>query len=125
MASDSTLYFTAVEDMFKELLTIEVDDSVPAEKEGSGSGSGLGSGSDPETPKRCVKLRKQKLFAQDSSAFVISRRSPKLESMINLELHLSPGRLRELRAEKLLRLRKDRAVKERQKPPQRRLTLRL
>ncbi|XP_020798243.1 uncharacterized protein LOC110176270 [Drosophila serrata] len=119
MSSDSTLYFTAVEDMFKELLTIEVDDSLPDNKEGSGSGS------DTETPKRCVKLRKHKLFAQDSGGFVISRRSPKLESKINLELHLSPGRQRELRAEELLRLRKDRAVKERQKPPQRRLTLRI
>ncbi|KAH8242424.1 hypothetical protein KR032_006299 [Drosophila birchii] len=123
MTSDSTLYFTAVEDMFKEMLTIEVDDSVPGNKEETGSG--WGSGSDSETPKRCVQLRKQKLFAQDSTGFVISRRSPKLESKLNLELHLSPGRRRELRAEEILQLRKDRATKERQMPPQRRLTLRI
>ncbi|KAH8351524.1 hypothetical protein KR059_006217 [Drosophila kikkawai] len=119
MTSDSTLYFTAVEDMFKEMLTIEVDDSVPENEEGSCLGS------DSETPKRCVQLRKQKLFAQDSASFVISRRSPRLESKINLELHLSPGRRKELRAEEILQQRKDRAIKERQKPPQRRLTLRL
>lgn len=118
MTSDSTLYFTAVEDMFKELLTIEVDDLVPGNEE-------EGSATESETPKRCVPLRQQKLFAQDSTDFVISRRSPRLESRIGLDLQLTPGRRRELRADEILQMRKDRAEKERQKPPQRRLTLRI
>uniref|UniRef100_A0A6P4E2V9 Uncharacterized protein LOC108039658 n=1 Tax=Drosophila rhopaloa TaxID=1041015 RepID=A0A6P4E2V9_DRORH len=112
MTSDSTLYFTAVEEMFKEVLTIEGDDLVPGNEEVS------------ETPKRCVRLRQQKLFANDSSSFVISRRSPRIESAIDLKVDLSPGRRKELRGEQILRLRKDRAEKERQKP-QRRLTLRI
>ncbi|XP_017010331.2 uncharacterized protein [Drosophila takahashii] len=111
-SSDSTLYFTAVEDMFKEVLTIDGEDEVP-ENEGAS-----------ETPKRCVRLRQQKLFANDTSSFVISRRSPRIESKLNLKVNISPGRLRELRGEEVLRMRKDRAEKERLKP-QRRLTLRI
>ncbi|XP_037722633.1 uncharacterized protein LOC119555367 [Drosophila subpulchrella] len=111
MTSDSTLYFTAVEDMFKEVLTIEDEDEVPENEEAS------------ETPKRYVRLRQQKLFANDSSSFVISRRSPKTESN-SLKLNISPRRLKELRGEEILRMRKDRAEKERMKP-QRRLTLRI
>ncbi|XP_017112564.1 uncharacterized protein LOC108136100 [Drosophila elegans] len=112
MTSDSTLYFTAVEEMFKEVLTIEDDDLVPGNKEVL------------ETPKRCVQLRQQKLFASDSSGFVISRRSSRIESAIDLKGDISPGRRKELRSEEILRLRKDRAEKERQKP-QRRLALRI
>ncbi|XP_016959220.1 uncharacterized protein LOC108030695 [Drosophila biarmipes] len=108
MTSDSTLYFTAVEDMFKEVVTIEDGDEVPENEEAS------------ETPKRCVKLRQQKLFANDSGSFVISRRSPKIESN-SLKLNISPARLKELRGEEILRMRKDRA----EKKPQRRLTLRI
>ncbi|XP_017053091.1 uncharacterized protein LOC108096216 [Drosophila ficusphila] len=112
MTSDSTLYFTAVEEMFKEVLTIE-DENLVSENEEL-----------PETPKRSVKLRQQKLFAKDSSGFMISRRSPRIESEIDLKVDISPSRRKELRAEEILRLRKDRAEKERQKP-QRRLTLRI
>ncbi|EDW99868.1 uncharacterized protein LOC6534484 [Drosophila yakuba] len=114
MASDSTLYFSAVEDMFKEVLTIGDDDrhQHPGNEEFS------------ETPKRCVHLRQQKLFANDSASFVIGRRAPRTDSKIDLKGDMSPGRRRELRGEEVLRMRKDRAEKERMRP-QRRLTMRI
>ncbi|EDV52115.1 uncharacterized protein LOC6544555 [Drosophila erecta] len=112
MTSDSTLYFSAVEEMFKEVLAMGDDDGHPGNEEFS------------ETPKRCVQLRKQKLFASDSASFVLCRRSPRLDSKIDLKGDMSPGRRKELRGEDVLRMRKDRAEQERLRP-QRRLTLRI
>ncbi|XP_017086339.1 uncharacterized protein LOC108118259 [Drosophila eugracilis] len=112
MTSDTTLYFSAVEHMFKEVLTIEGnDDQVPGNEEVS------------ETPKRCVRLRQQKLFMNDSS-FVINRRSPKIEYKVDFKGNISPRRLKELRGEEVLRMRKDRAEKELMRP-QKRLNLRI
>ncbi|KAH8380203.1 hypothetical protein KR009_009464 [Drosophila setifemur] len=116
MTTDSNLYYTAFEDLFKELLTIE------REQKMEGSGSVLESGS--ETPKRSVQMRQQKLFTKDSSSFVISRRSPKFETRIDQKQELSPSRRRELLGDQILQLRKDRAEKER-KQPRRRLVLRI
>lgn len=112
MSSDSTLYFSAVEDMFKEVLTIGDEMRDPGNEDFS------------ETPKRCVRLRQQKLFANDTASFVIGRRSPRIESKIDLNRDGSPGRRKELRGEEILRMRKDRAEKERLRP-QRRLTMRI
>ncbi|XP_017107539.2 uncharacterized protein [Drosophila bipectinata] len=114
-SADSTLYYTAFDDMFKELLAIEGEPMDVAERREE---SGL------ETPKRYVEMRKQKLFAKDSGNFVLSRRSPKLETKFDMEVDLTPSRRRELLGDEILRLRKDRSEKDRLKP-QRRLTLRI
>ncbi|KAH8270256.1 hypothetical protein KR018_006293 [Drosophila ironensis] len=108
-SADSTLYFTAYDDMFKELLAMDAEN---------------GAESESETPKRCVRMRQQKLFAQESTNFVICRRSPNVEVGSDLAADVSPSRRRELLSDEMLRLRKDRVEKERQKPL-RRQTLRI
>ncbi|EDW26200.1 GL25616 [Drosophila persimilis] len=119
MSSNTTLYYSAVEDMFKELLTIEVEqlDTKNVEE------------SDYEplvnTPRRCVPRRQHNLFAKDSTSFVICRRSPKIESCFELGTgsELSSSRRRELQANQVLRLRIERTEKELK--PQRRLSIRI
>lgn len=67
-STNATLYYTAMEDMFKDLLldTDAVEQVYTMENEAPLI----------DTPKRMVRIRQQKLFAQDKKEFFICRRMP-------------------------------------------------
>ncbi|XP_022226148.1 uncharacterized protein LOC111076604 [Drosophila obscura] len=117
MTSNTTLYYTAVEDMFNELLTIEVDQLDTKNMDEPHSEPLV------NTPKRCVRIRQHNLFDKDSTDFVICRRSPKTESGFELGTKLSPSRHRELQANHILRMRIERT--ENALKPRRRLSMRI
>ncbi|XP_030569110.1 uncharacterized protein LOC115768596 [Drosophila novamexicana] len=114
-ASNATLYYTAIDDMFKELLldasaeeqvdTVELEEPLIA------------------TPKRLVRIRKQNLFAKEQEEFVICRRLPLPAAKPDLSPRSQELR-KERQADELLRLRRQRCEVE-QRKPMRRLTMRI
>lgn len=115
-SSNATLYYTAVDDMFKDLLR-EQEEHEAAEEQAAQQVAE----SEPwtATPKRLVRIRKHNLFGKDASEeFVICRR------LAATQLESSP-RSREQQAEvrrlDLLRLRRQRCEVEQKKVTRRTL----
>ncbi|XP_034481392.1 uncharacterized protein LOC117787057 [Drosophila innubila] len=114
-SSNATLYYTAMEDMFKDLLldtdSAEQVDTMENEMPLM------------DTPKRLVRIRQHNLFTKDKEEFFICRRLPlssqKLDaSPRSQEMH------KEQQGKELLRLRRERCEGN-QKKPMRRLTMRI
>ncbi|EDW83937.1 uncharacterized protein Dwil_GK18950 [Drosophila willistoni] len=119
MSFNSTLYFTAVEEMFQDMLQLEEAESENHSKNELESYN--------LTPKRTVRIRQQNLFGRDSSDFVIYRRSPK-RLLNGLPAH-NPGQsletCKDLQGLELLRLRKERSENEQKQKLQRHLNIRI
>ncbi|XP_034107791.1 uncharacterized protein LOC117570345 [Drosophila albomicans] len=114
-SANTTMYYSAVEDMFKDML---IDTTETKEQEMDTAVNDI---TWVDTPKRSVRIRRLNLF-KDKPEFVICRRI-----IAPSKLDLSP-RSQELQKEQqskeLLRLRRERHEGE-QRPPVRRLTMRL
>lgn len=110
-SSNATLYYTAIDDMFKDLVLDTSKEEQVTENEAPLTA----------TPKRLVRIRKQNLFATEmEDEFVIYRRLPKAT-----DLSPSTKELRkERQGEELLRQRRQR-WEAGQKKPTRRLTMRI
>ncbi|XP_068152340.1 uncharacterized protein [Drosophila tropicalis] len=119
MSFNSTLYFTAVEEMFQDMLHLEEAETENISK------------NELElynlTPKRSVRIRQQNLFGKDSSDFIIYRRSPKrlLNRFPALNTEQSSETLKDLQGLELLRLRKERSENEQKQNLQRHLNIRI
>ncbi|EDV90332.1 uncharacterized protein LOC6571338 [Drosophila grimshawi] len=116
-SSNATLYYTAIDEMFQELLVDTNDEEQLSTVENEEESPLI------VTPKRTVRLRKLNLFAKDAEEFVICRRLP----MPDAQVELSPRR-RQLRKERqandLWQLRRQRCEMEQRKTV-RRLTMRI
>ncbi|XP_023164333.1 uncharacterized protein LOC111595039 [Drosophila hydei] len=110
-SSNATLYYTAIDDMFKDLLLDTSTEQQVTENEAPLTA----------TPKRMVRIRKQNLFAKEMEEdFVICRRLPEASNLSPSTQELR----KERQGEELLRLRRQRWEAE-QKKPMRRLTMRI
>ncbi|KAL7733027.1 hypothetical protein ACLKA6_002830 [Drosophila palustris] len=116
-SSNATLYYTAMEDMFKDLL---LDTDAEEQVNAMENAAPL-----TDTPKRLVRIRQHNLFAKDDKKeFSICRRmplsSPKLDASPR-----SQERHKEQQRMELLRLRRERCEEDQRKQPMRRITMRI
>ncbi|XP_017841582.1 uncharacterized protein LOC108599292 [Drosophila busckii] len=70
MSCNSTLYYTAMDDMFTEMMETSGEQHSHEKEEPLIA-----------TPKRIVRIRKHNLFAEDMQEFVIDRRFPRFSSI--------------------------------------------
>ncbi|KAH8307439.1 hypothetical protein KR044_012158 [Drosophila immigrans] len=115
-SANATMYYSAVEDMFKDML---LDGDAKEQMDTTANEMPL-----VDTPKRSVRIRKFNLFAKmDKPEFVICRRMVLPPSKHDLSPR-SQQLIKEQQGQELLRLRRERHEGEQQQPV-RRLTMRI